>query len=148
MGSPSYCKEIGGADCDDPDCIVTSPHKKPKVDWSYSTRKKMQFLKHDSSQTRITDYYDIVNQVDLLRKSKPELMNAFHFAGNEHTRQADFHSFFNKIIANAENNASKLPHLRRHDSVIKKFATSLFLYGGPMAYHLIHQNMPDALPSL
>ena len=150
MGSPSYCKEIGGADCDDQKSnpIASSPCKKPKIDWFYSTRKKMALLKHNPSQTRITDYYSIANKVNLLAKSKRELMNAFHHAGDQHTRQVDFHSFFNKIIANAEKDASKLPHSRRHDSVVKKFATSLFLYGGPMAYNLIHQNMPDALPSL
>ena len=105
-------------------------------------------LQHDSSQTSITDYYDIANQIDLLAKSKPELMNVFHHASDEvklvFTKQTNFHSFFQQIIANAE----KLPHVRRHTLVIKKFATSLFLYGGLMAYNLIHQNMPTALPLL
>jgi len=32
--------------------------------------------------------------------------------------------------------------------VVKKFATSLFLYAGSMAYNLVHRNMPAALPSL
>ena len=79
-------------------------------------------------------------------------MNALHHAKNEFkqvcAKKTHFQSFFQQIIANAEKNAEKSPHTRRHSSVIKKFATSLFLYGGPMAYNLIHQNMPTALPSL
>lgn len=40
------------------------------------------------------------------------------------------------------------PHGRRHSEVVKKFATSLFLYAGSVAYSLVHQNMPTALPCL
>ena len=29
---------------------------------------------------------------------------------------------------------------------MKKFATSLFIYAGPLAYRFIHQNLPEALP--
>ena len=31
---------------------------------------------------------------------------------------------------------------------MKKFATSLFIYCGPLAYNFLHQNMPEGLPSL
>ena len=51
-------------------------------------------------------------------------------------------------MSNAERNVSKHPQGRRHSLVVKKFATSLFLYAGSIAYNLIHQNMPTALPSL
>ena len=63
----------------------------------------MLLLKHDSSQTSITNYYDIANQIDLLAKSKPELMNAFpHEVQQVCTSQTNFHSFFQQIIANAK----------------------------------------------
>ena len=29
---------------------------------------------------------------------------------------------------------------------MKKFASSLFIYAGPLAYRFIHQNIPEALP--
>ena len=32
--------------------------------------------------------------------------------------------------------------------MLKKFATSLFICCGPLAYHFLHQNIPEALPSL
>ena len=36
----------------------------------------------------------------------------------------------------------------RHPEILKKFATALFIYAGPLAYEFIQQNMPEALPSL
>ena len=60
----------------------------------------------------------------------------------------DVCTFSKEIVDNAEKNTAKFPQSRRHDEVIKKFATSLLLYGGPMAYILIHKNMETALPSL
>lgn len=85
-------------------------------------------------------------------------MKAFNQANEErsrilnlstlHGRPLEFQSFFHKIVFNAESNACKQPQSRRHSEVITKFATSLYLYAGSMAYNLVHQNMPKALPCL
>ena len=40
--------------------------KKLKVDWSYATRKKTSSLKYDPLQTKLTDYYELVNEVDMI----------------------------------------------------------------------------------
>lgn len=53
---------------------------------------------------------------------------------------------FNQLLRNAERNAQKLPSRKRHAVVMKKFATSLLIYAGPLAYNFIQQNMPKALP--
>lgn len=53
-----------------------------------------------------------------------------------------------KLIKNAEMNALKLPQQRRHEVVMKKFATSLFIFSGPMAYNFVYRNLPEAIPSL
>ncbi len=37
---------------------------------------------------------------------------------------------------------------KRFSDVVTKFATSLFIYSGPLAYNFIQQNMPTALPHL
>ena len=50
-----------------------------------------------------------------------------------------------QLISNAESNVQKLPQSRRHDRVLKRFATSLFIYCGPIAYQFININMPKAL---
>ena len=118
----------------------------------------MLFIKYDPSQTKLTDYYELVNEIDLLSKSNPDLMKAFNNANEERKKilsispldekSVEFKSFFKQIISNAEKNALKQPHGRRHSEVVRKFATSLFLYAGSMAYNLVHENMPTALPCL
>ena len=59
-----------------------------------------------------------------------------------------FTAVFQRLIANAERNLNKQPQQVRHDIILKKFATSLFIYCGSRAYTFIHNNMPQALPSL
>ena len=55
---------------------------------------------------------------------------------------------FNKLMENAKHNTLKLPQQRRHDFIIKKFATSLLIFAGPMAYTFLYRNMPTAFPCL
>ena len=122
----------------------------------------MLSFKCDPSQTKLTEYYKLVTEVDLLSKYNRELMKAFDNANKERKRMLDImlsssdnksvesKSFFQLIISNAERNALKHPHGRRHSEVVKKFAMSLFLYAaaGSMAYNFVHQNMPDALVTM
>ena len=53
-----------------------------------------------------------------------------------------------QVILNAEANADKAGTGRRHPLILKKFATALFIYAGPLAYEFLQQNMPEALPSI
>lgn len=53
-----------------------------------------------------------------------------------------------RLILNAENNASRPHQGRRHDAIVKKFATSLFIFSGPLAYSFLQQNLPLSLPCL
>ena len=52
------------------------------------------------------------------------------------------------FLENAEKNCLKFPTQRRHNNLIKQFATALFVYSGPIAYNFLHKNMPECLPSL
>ena len=51
-----------------------------------------------------------------------------------------------QIIVNAEKNVGKFKTQQRHPEILKKFSTVLFILAGPLAYELIQQNMPEALP--
>ena len=53
-----------------------------------------------------------------------------------------------QLLANAQKNASRLPRQRHHGQVLKKFATALFIYSGPLAYEFLQKKLPEALPSL
>ena len=63
----------------------------------------------------------------------------------------DGHGFtpiMKQMLLHADKNVCKYPTQRRHSELLKKFATALFIYSGPLCYEFIHQNMPHALPSL
>ena len=62
--------------------------------------------------------------------------------------ESNFCPLFKQLLENAHHNLNKIPTSQRYDTIVKKFATSLLIYAGPMAYNLVHQNMPKALPSL
>ena len=52
------------------------------------------------------------------------------------------------IVESAEQNCTTSSHQYRHKELIIKFAISLYIYSGPLAYNFLHSNMPLALPSL
>ena len=60
----------------------------------------------------------------------------------------EFSPILNRLMLNAEKNLDRLPKQRHHDVLMKKFATSLIIFVGPLSYEFLHQNMPEALPSL
>ena len=115
----------------------------------------MEKLIPENSQSKITDFYE---QLNVLAHANPDLLKVLNASKDERnnildvfnplTKCQDFGSFFKQLLRNAENNVSKYPNQRRHDEIIKKFACSLLLYAGPMAYNFIHSNIPVAIPSL
>ena len=124
--------------------------------WSWSSRKRRSLLKAgaDHGQTRITDYWSILNNVEKLaydNKKLSLLLQQFKFDQTSNEIPNHISSFTNilkQIIVNAEKNIEKYPTHRRHPGVLKKFSTALFILAGPMAYEFIHQNMPEALPCM
>ena len=131
------------------DTIATDGHDiKSHVDWSRSTRKKMALMKSasDPNQALITSFYDLVDSVDAILNKNPEIGQAVKevMVG----RSVSFPPLFKSLIENAERNLGRVPQKVRHNTLLKKFATSLAIYCGPMAYNFIASNMPGALPSL
>jgi len=85
--APPIVKKIGGADCD-----IETLCKRPKVDWSYSTRKQLSILKYDPSQTLITDYHKIIDKVERYVRASPELMSMFNVSPTD-SNQASHYSY-------------------------------------------------------
>ena len=125
------------------------PHSAIHTDWSRTSRKRLALLKAgaDPKQTQITSFFDKISKsIDELPAVKEMLEVAL-----KQGRGAQFGSvgcMLKELLANAEKNAQKLQQGLRHQCVIKKFATSLLIYCGPMAYNFLHRNLQDALPSL
>ena len=105
-------------------------------------------MKFDAQQNQITDYIKIASAVDKVVHNNP-LVSSLIKENNKHTHTREFSTpLLQQLFVNAQNNSKHLPKQKRHAEVIKKFSMSVLFMAGPSAYDLIHQNMPDALPSL
>jgi len=99
----------------------------------------------------ITDYFKILNEIEILAKENEKLSNLIKQCGTNPYNVGSGHGLtpiLKQMLLNTEKNACKYPTQRRHSELLKKFATALFIYSGPLCYEFIHQNMPHALPSL
>ena len=126
------------------------------ADWSRSARKKRKLEKAGAScsQTKITDYFEVLNNIQKLERENAKLATLLqHLRNSDYKESKDYaHSsltpILKQILLNSQANAEKLPKQRRHPEVLKTFSTALLIYAGPLAYEFLHQNMPEALPSL
>ena len=88
----------------------------------------------DPNQSHIEDYFQTANEIDVLIHENDKLSNLlrqYEFNSTANYTQIEFNSFPNMlqhIICNAMKNAEKLPKGQRHLEILKKFATSLYLY--------------------
>lgn len=115
------------------------------VDWSYATRQNKKMLKLDYDQTYINDYMPFINKAATVIHKVEALQNAPTVFSNNECFST---TLFKQLLFNAHRNCSHLPQGRRHNEVIKKFSLSLLLTVGSSAYELLHDNLPEALPSL
>ena len=122
--------------------------------WSRACRKQRWIEKAGAApdQNKITDYFRILTDIENLIKSNEKLLALLQTSMHEKESTTKCEllctTLLKQIIINAEKNTGKCNTHRRHPEMIKKFSMALFIYAGPMAYEFIHQNMPEALPSL
>ena len=96
----------------------------------------------------------MIDEVSNIVQGSVQLKQLFDIAqdtGKESTKldpPEKFRGILKQLLSNAIKNSDKAPKGRRHDIVIKKFAISLFILSGPMAYNFFYQNFSEALPSL
>ena len=116
------------------------------IDWSRDARAKRLLVKagSDINQTLITQYYGIVDEIEKLTQSN-DILSTLRV---QESNVMPFSPVLKQIISNAERNAKTLPHGKRHPEVLKKFATALYIYSGPLAYEFLQRNLHQALPSL
>jgi hypothetical protein len=128
-------------------------------DWSRSARikRKLEQASTDPAQTQLTDYYKVLNSIEKLSQQNEKLsflLQQFQIEGGTHqgtgltSNHLSLTPVLKQILLNAESNSKKYSTQRTHPEILKKFATSLFIYAGPLAYEFIQQNMAEALPSL
>ena len=125
-----------------------------KATWSrsYRTQMKLRKVSLDPARSKITDYYQILNKIEKLVRENDQLSFLLQQSPGHDTQTVSclekLTPVLQSIITNAESNVDRSGTGRRHPTMVKKFATAVFIYAGPLAYELLQQNMPEALPSL
>lgn len=127
-------------------CLVGGANSTRVTDWSHEGRRKKSLVKAagDIKQTCITQYYDIVDEIERLSHTNEVLSMLQRQSPDE----LPFRPVLKQIIMNAERNATVLPQAKRHPEVLKNFATALFIYARPLAYNFLQRNLHQPLPSL
>ena len=119
------------------------------TDWSRSSRNRLALLKaaSDTRQTKMTSYYNQI--IDTISEFPciSEVLNKAPML-SEGDNYKSVRGLLKNLLVNAEKNALKVSSAMRHETIIKKFATSLLIYCGPLAYNFLHCNLAKALPSL
>ena len=123
--------------------------------WSRACRKQRWIEKAGTApnQNRITDYFKILTDIEKLIKSNEKLLALLQTSMHEKESTIKCEllcsTILRQIIINTEKMLGSVANThRRHPEIVKKFSMALFIHAGPMAYEFIHQNMPEALPSL
>ena len=115
---------------------------KPHTDWSRKTRKSLALMKAaaNPTQPKITSFFQIVDNMEKLVEQNLEIKELMRVAQSQRREREveNICPLHKHLLSNAERNAQMLPQQRRHEQVMKKFATSFFIYLGPMAYEFLH----------
>ena len=102
-----------------------------QVDWSRTSRKQLSLLKSECDQTKVTEHFALLDEVKNVMQKDPELHKVVTNVDIQRKKflpndcESNFCPFFKQLLANAFHNANKIPTSQRHDTIIKKFATSL-----------------------
>ena len=106
------------------------------TDWSRLARlqRKLESVDCDSLQTRITDYFEIIDKIGQLTKENKKLSDILR-KSLTHATSSSYADTYKDLPLTAvvkqafkvlEHNCGKIPTQRRHFVVLKNFATSLY----------------------
>ena len=159
LAPPIISDSVGGAKAETLACQESC--QTPTTDWSRKSRKQLSTLKiaADPAQTKITDYFELIDQIEFLASSNSQFNNILEETCKIQQQRLSNHNLvtiiegfsplLKQLLTNAKANVDKMvPQAKRHNAIIKKFSTSLLIYAGPRAYNFLHENIPQALPSL
>ena len=121
--------------------------------WSLRKRRSLELAASHPLQSRITDYWKIADTIEQLQHKNEnlsmllkDLQQTVMMPDQNLVKTKSYNNLIQEIINNADQNYCKFPTCQRYSPTIKKFATALFLYSGPLAYEFLQQNIPQAMP--
>ncbi|CAF3320873.1 unnamed protein product [Rotaria sp. Silwood2] len=99
-----------------------------------------------SSLSRLNNSSDLIIPEDLVQKF-PFLVTLITYSNFIMKSKIDF-TFFNLMMTNIIKNSIKEDTGYRYDSIVRQFASALYILGGRTAYEFVRVNIPAFLPSI
>lgn len=122
---------------------------------SLERQKKLNGVAFAPGQTRITEYFTILNQVEYLMKTNHILQQTIinmksntQFSPIAALIDTQPDSLMKILLKSAIQHTSKNKFGYRHDETVKMFASYLRMIGGRLMYETLHANLPLSLPSI
>lgn len=123
---------------------------------SYKNRRQLNEAASSEGQMRITDFYGILNEIQILAQRNQFLQdNIRHLVDNlrngnsakiQSTNALTDNSVLKLLLESAEKHSTKDKHGYRHNDAIKKFASYIRMLGGNLRYEMLHANLRLSIP--
>ena len=94
------------------------------MDWSRKTRKQLSLLKYEPAQTKLTDYFTLLDEIENVMQKHPELNKVVANIDSQrrpflpNNCESNFCPLFKQLLINAYQNVDKIPTSRRHDKIV------------------------------
>ena len=95
------------------------------MDWPRTSTKQLSILKFEHGQTKLTDYYALLDEIENVMQKHPELHKVVTGVDAQRKQllpndyESHFCPLFKQLLANAYHNVNRIPTSRRHDTIIK-----------------------------
>lgn len=135
----------------------TDRNKKDNRSRKYKITRELNKAAFSEGQSRIPDYFKILNEIQILAAKNKLLEENFHsicISLENHNSSLclpqiaeNGGGLLSLLMNSAKNNASRAKTARRYDDTIKMFMSYIRMLGGSLLYETLHANLPHCIPS-
>ncbi|KAK3920118.1 E3 SUMO-protein ligase ZBED1 [Frankliniella fusca] len=119
---------------------------------SRQDRFKRSLGYHIPGQSLITNYFQILNEIEVTLKSNEEMIKILKARCKELELEiesdGDVSNLLKLLLDSAQKNSLGKNHGQRYDEDIQLLAAYLFIVGGRMLYEFLQTNLTNSLPSI
>lgn len=130
--------------------VSSEPQKSKWKSEKYSRRERL-FRQHqvfDTTQSKITDFYEIIQKVTKAIESSEELKQTFCNSELVASCNKNVNYVMKLLYETATKNMNKKENMNRFSNPLKLFSLYIFLLRGPMTYKFLQKNFKNVFPSI
>lgn len=124
----------------------------------HKTQLQLNKAASSSGQSRIPEYFKVLNEIQILAAKNRRLEEALHviYKDLEITSTTSLKSnasitssssLLNLLVSSAQKNGGRAKNSYRHDATVKMFIAYIKMLGGSLMYETLHANLPICIPS-